>query len=286
MQIFSQLLVLASLAGGVFAWDSPTYSGYSKIWVDTFDGSAGQAPDTSKWNIITGYLNVNAEQEVYTASSNNIQRSGGATLQIVPQRDSSALYGWTSGRVESKYVLTPAAGKRTRMEAQIRFGTNAQANKQGIWPAFWMLGNSLRNGGSWPACGEIDIMERVNGIFTGYGTVHCNVYPGGICNEGTGIGGSIGIPDDGWHTWRVDIDRAASSWQSESITWYMDGTQFHQVTGSRIGNQAVWATLAHSPLYFILNLAVGGTWPGNANDATLGSWGAMMEVAYVAHYST
>ncbi|KAH7134545.1 concanavalin A-like lectin/glucanase domain-containing protein [Dactylonectria estremocensis] len=286
MQIFSQLLVLASLASGVLAWDSPTYSGYSKIWVDTFDGSAGQAPDTSKWNIITGYLNVNAEQEVYTSSSNNIQRSGGATLQIVPQRDSSALYGWTSGRVESKYVLTPSAGKRTRMEAQIRFGTNAQANKQGIWPAFWLLGNSLRNGGSWPACGEIDIMERVNGIFTGYGTVHCQVYPGGICNEGTGIGGAIGIPDDGWHTWRVDIDRAASSWQSESITWYMDGTQFHQVTGSRIGDQAVWASLAHSPLYFILNLAVGGTWPGNANSATLGSWGAMMEVSYVAHYST
>jgi beta-glucanase (GH16 family) len=103
-------------------------------------------------------------------------------------------------------------------------------------------------------------METVNGQLTGYGTVHCNVYPGGVCNEPTGIGGSIGIPDQEWHNWRIEWDRRPGDWQSEVITWYRDGVQFHSVTGSRIGNQAVWNSLSASPLYFILNMAVGGDW--------------------------
>ncbi|KAI5456803.1 concanavalin A-like lectin/glucanase domain-containing protein [Mariannaea sp. PMI_226] len=279
-------MALASLLSTVIGWNAPVYSGFTKIWQDAFSGSAGELPDTSKWNIITGYLNVNRELEIYTKSNENLQRSGGETLQIVPLRDSSARYGWTSGRVESKHVITPVAGRRTRVEAQIRFGSNPIFNKQGLWPAFWMLGNVLRNGGSWPSCGEVDVLEAVNGLLRGYGTVHCNVYPGGICNEGTGIGGNTAIPDQGWHTWRVEIDRTASKWQSETITWYMDGKQFHQVSGSRIGNKSVWASLAHSGLYVILNMAVGGSWPGYPNGATLGGYGSMMEIAYVAHYTT
>lgn len=259
--LFLPLLPLLPLS---LAWDAPTYTGFTRVWQDAFAGSSGTLPSTSTWNIITGYLNVNAELEVYTSSNANLQLSGGSTLQIVPLRDSSATNGWTSGRIESTYVLTPKASAKTRVEAQIRFGDNAIANKQGLWPAFWMLGSALRNGGSWPSCGEVDILETVNGLLTGYGTVHCGVYPGGTCNEGTGIGGNIAMPDQGWHTWRVDFDRTPGSWQSESITWYMDGTQFHQVTGSRIGDEGVWAALAHSGLYIILNMAVGGSWVSEA----------------------
>ncbi|KAI5463630.1 concanavalin A-like lectin/glucanase domain-containing protein [Mariannaea sp. PMI_226] len=279
-------IALFALAGSVLAWDAPAYSGYNLVWQDNFAGSGGTLPDTSKWNIVTGYLNVNAELEVYTSSTANLQRSGGETLQIVPWRDSSALHGWTSGRIESSYVLTPQAGKRTRVESQIRFGGNSISNKQGLWPAFWMLGNVLRNGGSWPSCGELDILETVNGALTGYGTAHCDVYPGGICNEGNGIGGNIAIPDQSWHTWRIEIDRTPSSWQSESITWYRDGVQFQQITGSRIGNQNVWNSLAHSGLFIIFNMAVGGSWPGNPNSATQDGYGSMMEVGYVGHYTT
>ncbi|KAF5006969.1 hypothetical protein FDECE_6685 [Fusarium decemcellulare] len=286
MLLKSTLLSCLYLASTSLAWDAPSYSGWSRKWQDNFAGAAGTLPDTSRWNIITGYLNVNAELEVYTSSTRNVQRSGGSTVQLVPWRDASAQKGWTSGRVESKYVFTPAAGKKTRVEAQLRFGDSPIGNKQGIWPAFWMLGNALRTGGSWPACGELDIMESINGQLTGYGTAHCDVYPGGICNEGTGIGGSIGIPDQGWHTWRIDINRAKSSWQEETITWFMDGRQFHQITGARIGNQGVWNTLAHSPLYFIMNVAVGGTWPGYPNGNTADGYGSMLEVAYVAHYTT
>ncbi|KAK7433016.1 hypothetical protein QQZ08_000489 [Neonectria magnoliae] len=286
MLLKSNFLSLLSLAGAALAWDAPGYTGLGVLWQDNFAGTGGTLPDTGRWNIIEGYLNVNAELEVYTRSTRNLQRSGGNTLQLVPWRDSSVSTGWTSGRIESRYVFTPTAGRITRAEAVIRFGDNAIANKQGIWPAFWMLGNALRTGGSWPSCGELDAMETVNGQLTGYGTAHCDVYPGGICNEGTGIGGTIGIPDQGWHTWRVEFDRTRGSWQQETITWYMDGRQFHQIMGSRINNERVWATLCHSPLYFILNVAVGGNWPGYPNGNTADGYGSMMEVGYVAHYSS
>jgi beta-glucanase (GH16 family) len=258
MRTHASLITL--FASQAFAWNAPSYSGYNLVWQSTFPSAAGTLPDTSQWNIITGNLGVNAELETYTSSTQNLQNSGGGTLQIVPWRDSTVSGGWTSGRLESTYTFTPAAGKRTMAESQIRFGTNAISDKQGLWPAFWLLGDVLRHGGSWPACGELDVLETVNGQLTGYGTAHCDVYPGGICNEGNGIGGSIAIPDQSWHTWRIVWDRTPSSWESESITWYMDGQQFQQITGSRIGDQNVWATLCHSAEYFILNMAVGGSW--------------------------
>ncbi|OIW28314.1 secreted glucosidase [Coniochaeta ligniaria NRRL 30616] len=279
----SLISLFASLA---CAWNAPSYSGYNLVWQSTFPSASGTSPDTSQWNIITGNLGVNAELETYSSSTKNVQNSGGGTLQIVPWRDSSVSGGWTSGRLESKYTFTPAAGKRTMGESQIRFGTNAVSSKKGIWPAFWLLGDVLRHGGSWPSCGELDVLETVNGQLTGYGTAHCDVYPGGICNEGNGIGSSISIPDQSWHTWRIVWDRTPSSWQSESITWYMDGQQFQQITGSRIGNQNVWNSLAHSAEYFILNVAVGGSWPGYPDSTTLDGYGAMMEVGYVAHYQS
>jgi beta-glucanase (GH16 family) len=244
----------------ISATTPPTYSGYNLQWDSPFTGDAATLPDTTNWKIITGNLGVNNELETYTSATKNVQRSGGQTLQIVPWRDSTKAGGWTSGRLESVYTFTPKAGGKTMAEAKIQFGTNAQANKQGIWPAFWILGSSINHGTAWPACGELDILETVDGRLTGYGTVHCNVNPGGICNEPTGLQGSIAMPNSGWHTWRMVWDNTPSAWTSQTITWYMDGQAFHEISGATIGNQAVWNTLAHSSLYFILNVAVGGDW--------------------------
>jgi len=235
---------------------------------------------------LNAHLGVNAELETYTSSTKNVQLSGGSTVQLVPWRDAGVQGGWSSGRLESKYTFTPAAGQRTMAEAQIRFGGNAIANKKGIWPAFWTLGDSIRHGTGWPACGEIDILETVNGQLTGYGTMHCDVSPGGICNEFNGIGGNIGIPDQGWHTWRAVWDRTNGDWRAQTITWFMDGRQYHQISGARINNQAVFESVTAKPLFFILNVAVGGGWPGYPDGNTQDGYGAMMEVAYVAHYST
>lgn len=157
--------------------------------------------------------------------------------------------------------MTPADGRVTRVESSLRIGSNAATAKQGHWPAFWLLGNSYRtNNVLWPACGEVDIFENINGKPTVWGVVHCDQPRGGVCNEPEGLVNTTALPDSQYHTYRVDIDRRSSDWRRQSITWFQDGKQFNQVTGTRINNQAVWATLAQSPLYIILNVAIGGDW--------------------------
>jgi len=181
------------------AWNPPTYDGYRLAWSDDFSGAnSGQLPNQNTWNIRDGDLNVNNELETYRASPQNVQLTNGDTLQIVPWQNSSAKHGWTSGRIESKYTFTPELGKRTVAEAEIRFGSNPTDTKQGIWPAFWLLGDSIRHGTGWPGCGELDIMETVNGQLTGHGTIHCDVSPGGICNEPNGRGATVAIPSQDW----------------------------------------------------------------------------------------
>ncbi|KJZ78680.1 hypothetical protein HIM_02071 [Hirsutella minnesotensis 3608] len=286
MVSYRTLGALLALVSTVSAWDAPNYGGFSRVWQETFAGGTGSSPNRGNWNIINGDLGVNNELQVYSAKSRNVQVSGGSTLQLIPWRDGSAPRGWTSGRIEGTHLVTPQAGKLTRAEAAIRFGGNSPDRKQGIWPAFWMLGHAIKNGKTWPSCGEVDIMETVNGQLKGYGTVHCNVFPGGICNEGSGLGGSIDFADQKWHTWRVEFDRRPGNWLDQSISWYMDGRLFHQIRGHRINNFDVWSSLCYSPLYFILNVAVGGNWPGNPNGNTLDGYGSMLEVGYVAHYST
>ncbi|KAI1747702.1 putative endo-1,3(4)-beta-glucanase [Xylaria castorea] len=281
--MFSKLFAIALAATSVAAEAVPGYSGYSVVWQENFNGAAGSLVNQNTWNIYQGANSANNEQEVYTNSNQNHQLSGGATLQIVPQLNNGQ---WTSARLESKYVFTPPDGKKTIIEAKIRFGGNSAAQKQGIWPAFWLLGDSIRHGTPWPQCGEVDILEVVSGKPTGYGTVHCDVAPGGICNEYNGIGGTINNPDNDWHAWRIITDRTSSNWAQESITWYRDGVQFMQVTGGRINNQNVWNSLAASPQYVILNVAVGGDFPGQPNSQTLGGFGSDMEVAYVAQYQS
>ncbi|CAK7212144.1 hypothetical protein SCUCBS95973_001342 [Sporothrix curviconia] len=266
------------------AWNAPSYSGFSLVWQEAFAGSAGTLPDTATWNIITGDLGVNDELETYTSSTANLQLSGGNTLQIVPVQESDG--SWTSGRIESSYTFTPAAGVKTLAEADLRFGDNAISSKQGMWPAFWMLGDSLRHGTSWPECGEIDALETVDGQLIGHGTIHCDTDPGGACDEPNGISSQVSIPDQSWHTWRVQFDRTSNDWQTETITWYLDGQEYGSVSGVQVNDENSWDALCHSPLYFILNVAVGGDWPGDPNSSTEGGYGSMMEVAYVAVYSS
>ncbi|KAH6634728.1 concanavalin A-like lectin/glucanase domain-containing protein [Chaetomium sp. MPI-SDFR-AT-0129] len=279
---YLSLLPLIGAALPVSASDPPSYDGYTLAWADSFQGPSGSLPNENNWNIIDGNLGVNNELETYRRDPYNVQTSGGTTLQITPRRASDG--SWTSGRLESKYTFTPKSGGRTKAEAGIRFGANDPSTKQGIWPAFWLLGDSIRQGTSWPACGELDVMETVNGQLTGYGTVHCDVSPGGVCNEPSGRGKSVALDSQEWHTWSIVWDLTSGDWGSQSISWFLNGQQFNQITGSSIGNQGVWNSLTTKPLYLLLNVAVGGSWPGNPNGNTQDGPGAMMEVAYVAQY--
>lgn len=185
--------------------------------------------------------------------------SGGGSLQIIPRKSPSG--AWSSGRIESKATFTPQPGKQTIIEGKIRFGDHPSGNKQGIWPAFWLLGDSIHQGTPWPRCGELDIMETINGAPTGYGTIHCGNTPGGPCNEPIGRPTTVGLYDNGWHTWSLKIDRTNSgNFRNEALEWSVDGRVFNRLSGQDIGDEGVWGTLAHSPLFIILNVAVGGDW--------------------------
>ncbi|KAL0942129.1 endo-1,3(4)-beta-glucanase [Colletotrichum truncatum] len=273
--------LLLALMPFAMAVTPPVVDGMAIIWSETFQGNAGSPPRRDTWGIALA-IDTNNEVQTYTDSSWNLQISGGETIQLIPRRSSNGV--WTSARIETKAAWTPQPGKKLRIQASFRMGENT--NKQGIWPAFWMMGDAVRNGVEWPLCGELDIFEQVNGQLSATGTVHCQQEIGGICNEPSGRGSSTSIPDNGWHTWSLQWDRTSGNWLTESITWMRDGTPFNQLTGADIGDEGIWATLAHMPYYVLLNVAVGGTLPGPPTDATQDGYGSMMEVAYLAVYET
>ncbi|KAH8591801.1 beta-glucanase [Bisporella sp. PMI_857] len=281
--LFQTSTLLTFLPALVSAIAPPNIDGFSIIWSDDFAGSAGSSPNDALWTIAQN-IDTNNEIQVYTTSNQNIQISGGQTIQFVPRKAPSGQ--WTSGRIETKESFTPSPGKSMIIQGSIALGTNPTDLKQGIWPAFWTLGDAMRHGTDWPRCGELDIMEQVNGINTAYGTAHCGDMPGGICSEPIGRQATTEIPSDGFHTWAIKIDRTNDDWTQQCVTWTLDGQEYNRLTGAAVGDEATFATLAHSPLYILLNVAVGGNWPGSPNDATADGYGNMMEVAYVAVYSS
>lgn len=275
---------LSLLAALVSASPAPNYPGFTTVWSDGFAGNSGDSPNGNLWNTITN-LRVNNEVQDYTRSNQNLQISGGGTIQFVPRKQ--GLGQWTSGRIESKMTFVPEPNKVTMVEGVIRFGDHPQQQKQGVWPAFWLLGDSIHHGTPWPQCGELDIMETINGQPTGYGTTHCGTPQGGPCNEPIGRPASTHLPDNSWHQWTIKFHRTSGgNWRDERIEWLLDGRVYSTLRGAEINDEGIWGTLAHSPLFIILNVAIGGNWPGAPNGATGDSWGSMMEVEYVAVYSS
>lgn len=248
---FSATSLLAASLSLVSAIHPPPISDLKLTWSESFSGCQGCYPDSDNWAVAVNTA-FNNEHQTYTTSNTNIQLSGGDTLQLVPWKTDE---GWTSGRIESHESFTPQPGKIMRIQSEFRLGDNAR--KQGMWPAFWMLGDAMRHGTPWPRCGELDIFEQINGEMTGHGTVHC----GEACNEPQGLASQTTIPDNDFHSWSIVIDRTSGDWQTETITWLMDGNQFHQLKGSDLPDQGTWGILAHSPMYILLNVAVGGNWP-------------------------
>ncbi|MGW0503856.1 family 16 glycosylhydrolase [Micromonospora sp. NPDC003241] len=239
-------------------------------WQDEFNASAGTPVDQSKWRFdIGGHGWGNNERQYYTNSTSNAVHDGQGNLVITARRDNPANYQCHYGRCEytSARLLTAATFSQAygRFEARIKIPRG-----QGIWPAFWMLGNDFGNVG-WPASGEIDIMENIGREpNTVHGTIHGPGYSGG-----GGITGSrvIGQPlADAFHTYRVD-------WEPNSIRWYLDGQEFFRVDPSRLGGNR-W--VFDHPFFMILNVAVGGNWPGYPDGST--QFPQQMLVDYVRVY--
>ncbi|WP_190192484.1 glycoside hydrolase family 16 protein [Streptomyces minutiscleroticus] len=267
-------LVAAALAAAVlFTTTGPAAdradAAAVRTWADEFDGAAGSAPDSSKWTLETGGGgNGNNELQYYTKSTDNAALDGRGNLVITARKNTdSGLRCWygacqyTSARLNTAQTFTQAYG---RFEARIKIPRG-----QGVWPAFWMLGDDLGSAG-WPNSGEIDIMENV-GKEPGavHGTIHGPGYSGG-----GGIGAAYTLPGgkafaDDFHTFAVD-------WSPEAITWSVDGQNYQTRTPADV-NGKKW--VYDHPFFLILNLAVGGDWPGSPDAST--SFPQTMTVDYV-----
>jgi beta-glucanase (GH16 family) len=210
---------------------------------------------------------------VYTADRANIALTGDGALRITPTLDGGV---WHSARIETnRSDFAPPSGGSLKIEARIQL----PAGGQGYWPAFWALGNTFRTKQQqWPHTGEIDVMENVNNAPTIHGTFHCGSPSGGPCNGAVGLDHRYALPapagSTGYHTYTV-------IWQTapQQLTWQVDGQTYATLTPAETGQQAWDAALNHG-YFLLLNLAIGGHWPGLPNKATRA--GASMLIDYVS----
>jgi beta-glucanase (GH16 family) len=246
---------------------------WTLVWSDEFDGPAGASVDPQKWVADTGGGGWgNQEREFYTTRAENISLDGTGHLAITalaepPSTTLRCWYGscrYTSARIKTKDRFAQTYG---RFEARIRIPRG-----QGLWPAFWMLGDNIDTVG-WPRSGEIDIMENIgrepNMV---HGTMHGPGYSGAA-----GIGGPYTLTRGAFAD---DFHRYAVEWTPGLISWFVDDTKYFQVTPSSIPSTATW--VFDHPFFLLLNVAVGGGWP-NDPDATT-TFPQEMVVDYVRVY--
>jgi len=234
---------------------------WTQIWSDEFNGAAGTGVDTSNWIYDTGQgIFGTGEIETMTNSTANVYQDGNGHLVITALRDANG--NWTSGRLETQRSDFGApAGGEFAMEASIQQPNLSGAAAAGYWPAFWSLGTPYRVDHNWPADGEIDMMEDVNGLSSVFGTLHCGVDPGGPCNETTGIGSgqrACAGCQTGFHTYRVEVDRSVSP---EQIRWYLDGVNYFTVNANQV-DPTTWANAVDHSFFILFDLAMGGGFPG------------------------
>jgi hypothetical protein len=275
-------------------------SGYTKV---LFSEDFSMYPDLSRprsdvWTYDTGFNYPGGpwawgtgEIQNYTTSLANARTKNG----VLEMQALKTPQGWTSTRIETKpqFDVVCMPGKKLRLESTLWLGANSVQNQQGIWPAFWALSTAFRgNYNNWPLVGELDMMERVNGVDKVWQTMHCgNTMNGGPCHETTGLSsGGFYVEPGKFHTYAVEIDRTNTDWQAQKIVFSIDGVTTLTITGQTVGDMVAWTNVAHTPKFFLLNIAVGGSFPDGVagfktpNSNTLGEMGSGMLVSYVAAF--
>lgn len=250
---------------------SPT--GWQLSWSDEFNGPDGTGIDTTKWVAQTGGDGWgNQEREYYTSDSANAQQKGGNLVITATTAGASAHTCWygqcqyTSARLQTAGLFEQAYG---RFEARIKMPRG-----QGLWPAFWMLGNNIGTAG-WPTCGEVDIMENIGkepGI--NHGSMHGPGYSGG-----NPLTGSYTLP--GGAAYADDFHIFAVEWEVGVVRFYVDGTLYETHTPADVPAGKVW--VYDHPFFMLLNVAVGGGWPGDPDATT--TFPQTMLVDYVRVYT-
>lgn len=233
--------------------------GWELVWADEF---AADKLDMQSWQIETGGHGWgNHELENYTARKENLRLENGM-LVIEARQEKFEGSDYTSARIKTAGLREFTYG---RFEARIKIPAG-----QGVWPAFWLLGADGSAPG-WPERGEIDIMENIGKeAATSYATLHGPGYYGA-----TGFGGSKKLAQgklaDDFHTYAVE-------WDATQIRWYLDGQLYHQASPATVPGKWVF----NHGFFIILNLAIGGDWPGVPDAST--RFPQQMLVDYVRVY--
>jgi beta-glucanase (GH16 family) len=216
-------------------------------WGDDFDGASGTAADGGKWTYDTGPNWYNGELQDYTSGTTNASLDGNGNLVIEARKEAREGRQYSSARLKTEGKKTFTYG---RFEGRMKLPYG-----QGMWPAFWLLG-----GNSWPNTGEIDIMENLGREPSiAHGTMHGPGYSGSA-----GPTASYTLP--GGAAFSDDFHVFAIEWETNAIRWYVDDTLYSTKTPADI-NGNTWV-FDHG-FFFILNLAVGGDWPGDPDATTV-----------------
>jgi beta-glucanase (GH16 family) len=245
-------------------------AGWQLVWRDEFNGANNSRIDSAKWTTeIGGNGWGNQELEYYTNRIDNAYQSGGSLVIKVIRENytgtDNVTRDYTSARLITKNKFAATYG---RFEARIKIPYG-----QGLWPAFWLLGDNI-DSTRWPTCGEIDIMENIGREpATIHGTIHGPGYSGD-----KGPSSSYSMPNkqrfaDSFHTFALE-------WEPAVIRFYCDGVLYKTRTPADLPQGTTW--VYDHPFFIILNVAIGGGWPGNPDATTV--FPQTMLVDYVRVY--
>ncbi len=249
-------MLAAFLTTGFGAPSTPSSGAWELTWSDEFNASSGTSLDPSKWTAVSGGGGWgNDELEYYTPRAENVRQENGNLVIETRQEsftgDDHVTRQYTSARIKSQGKFTQKYG---RFEARMKLPLG-----KGLWPAFWLLGDDHETA-KWPNCGEVDIMENIGDAHRIFGTLHGP----GVSKGSSAAQVHFDLPgnetvDNGFHVYAVE-------WEPGVIRFYVDDHLYGTVTKESLPKDAVW--VYDHPFYILLNLAVGGGWPGSPDQTT------------------
>ena len=241
--------------------------GYSLVWHDEFSGTELNEDDWNREKHQVGWVN-NELQEYIPSADYAFVKDGELVIQPVKNVDEEGNVSYVSGRVNTQNKHDYKYGW---FEAKIKFPQG-----KGFLPAFWMMPQDENFYGQWPKCGEIDIAEVLgDSTNTNYGTLHYGEPH--KQNQGTYILDSGNFADE-YHVFAIE-------WEPGSIKWYVDGNQYYETNDWYSkwpgAPEKPYPAPFNQPFHVILNVAVGGDWPGDPDETTPFDDRAAMKVDYV-----
>jgi beta-glucanase (GH16 family) len=234
---------------GLLSCAFPASAQWKLHWSEEFNLPKGAPPDPATWVFDLGGGGWgNRELEIYTNSDRNVFHDGDGHLVIRAAKEDDGRI--TSARLKTQGKVEFLYGK---IEVRLKVPVG-----QGIWPAFWMLGDNFTTA-RWPGAGEIDIMEHIGKEpATVHGTLHGPGYSGG-----KGVTSQTSLPagrlSDDFHVF-------GAIWEKDSIEFTLDGVVYSKMDPSKLPEGTKW--VFDHPFFMLLNLAVGGQWPGNPDETT------------------